>query len=102
MLSPNHKKLGLKRYSILFSICQRYTCSIDNLFHLSVMDVIYLQSDPATLRKCLTIAHEMLKDKSVKTMTPSLLTLMETLVSCYIIYVPFHTKTKLVAHMDIM
>lgn len=41
---------------------------------------LYIQNDPQTLLKCMTIASEMLQSVGLKTLTPTLQTLIETLV----------------------
>ena len=42
---------------------------------------VCVQNDPLTLLKCLTIACEMLRGQNTKGLSPSLQTLLETLVS---------------------
>ena len=46
-----------------------------------VTDIRTERNDPQTLLKCLTIAAEMLKEVSFKALLPSLITLIEVLVS---------------------
>ena len=46
-----------------------------------------MKSDSSTLIKCLVIAAEMLRETKMKRLNPTLLTLLDTLVSCKMVLV---------------